>query len=75
MCDYEEEPPQEEDLKTNIILRLHADNLPRCGVRLALPDTYAVVTAVEGRSSRISGPLSVSNSHVMRKHEWGRTEM
>jgi hypothetical protein len=81
-------PPQQELLQTKMALRLHADNLPRHGIRMTLPDTYALVTSVSGRMSR-SGPqyhanvdgnnpsssLENSKDHVMRKTEWGRTEM
>jgi len=70
-----------QELWTKLALRLQADNLPRHGVRMSLPDTYAVVTAVSGRASN-SGPMltdlkhsSVGVEHLLQKTEWVRTEV
>lgn len=48
------------ELLTNLVLRLQAHHLPRCGVRMTLPDTYAVVTSV---------------SDDKEEHVLGRTEV
>ena len=54
------------ELVTTILLRLHADNLPRWGIRKSYPDTYAVVTTVEG---------PINEGVVMRKRDMGCTEV
>lgn len=83
MSDHEDDDEvsssqHESSLRTTMALRLHADNLPRHGLRRNLPDTYAVVTSVSGRTSK-SGPIdhvaTVGQDHVLSKAEWGRTEM
>lgn len=71
------EQEDEKNLVTKLQLRLHASNLPRCGILKSLPSAYAVVTSVSGQASR-SGPERFStetDSHGVRKVEWGRTEM
>ena len=55
-------------LLTNLVLRLTAYDLPRRGIRMMLPDTYAVVTAVAGPNH--STGIFESDEHVI-----GRTEM
>lgn len=91
MSDNDDEGPRpQQELRTQMVLRLHADNLPRYGIRMALPDTYAVVTSVlSGRvstgNSGVSGPFvandadesssSLGKDRVFRKTEWGRTEV
>jgi hypothetical protein len=71
------EQEDEKNLVTKLQLRLHASNLPRCGILKSLPSAYALVTSVSGQASR-SGPERFSTEtdyHGMRKVEWGRTEM
>ncbi len=55
----------EAELLTKMVLRLHATNLPRNGIRKTFPDTYAIVTSLEGEKE--------DGSLVMREH--GRTEV
>ena len=71
------EQEDEKNLVTKLQLRLYASNLPRIGILKSLPSAYAVVTSVSGQASQ-SGPERFSietDSHGMRKVEWGRTEM
>jgi hypothetical protein len=63
-------------LKVNLVLRIHAANLPRYGVRKILPDTYASITTV-GAEHNTDGDDNCGNGseHIMRRVAWGRTEM
>ena len=76
MSDHQEfvEGDDEANLWTKLVLRLHADNLPRYGVRRALPDTYAVVSSVSS-SSQEEEDRNETRRHMLQKKEWGRTEV
>lgn len=93
--EYEDPTTAKSCLKTSMVLRLHADNLPRWGLRMGLPDTFAVVTSVRPETTNAgdgSGSLTLQSSWgnhlsynpqeqqpqqtpVLRRKEWGRTEM
>lgn len=65
-----------EHLKTDLILRVHAANLPRYGIRKILPDTFVEVTAIHAPEIG-SGPVSSSTTSAaaLKRRHCGRTEM
>ena len=56
------------ELLTSLVLRLTAYDLPRRGIRMILPDTYAVVTSV-------AGPDHATGIFDSEEHVIGRTEL
>jgi hypothetical protein len=82
-----EAQPGQHDLVTQVLLRVHASNLPRYGILKSLPDVYAVVSSVMIKGSKngpvpeehdnglFLAPTGQKDSHGQEIMEWGRTEM
>ena len=62
-----------QQLQTRVILHLQADNLPRWGIRRALPDTYALVQT-RGGDNMYSSSREAQQDHQLTI-ESKRTEM
>ena len=59
---------EENEVLTTVVLRLSAHNLPRRGIRMIIPDSYAVVTTV-------AGPYDSTEPVDKSEHFVGRTEV
>lgn len=65
----------EPSLQKKLVLRLHADNLPRFGFLKALPDTYVQVSSVQPQVSSRETEHQLAGEQVLTQYNLGQSEV
>jgi hypothetical protein len=62
-------------LQKKLVVRVHADNLPRYGFRKALPDTYVQVSLVQPQVSSRETEHHLVGEQVLEQFDLGQSEV